>query len=233
MKVLSTKLLTSDVIAYANSFDLNVQCIDFIEVHEVAFDLKSINQNQFDSIVFTSSNGVNYFLQQKNAIEIVKNINVFSLGGKTNDALIAHAIQANIIAKDSYELADLIIESGISKSILHACGNLALNILEEKFKAASIAYNPLVVYQTDLLKHNLLSEQFDAILFFSPSGVESFFAENKLNTETVCCCIGNTTAYRLLKQSDAEVKIIVADNSSPQSMINALVHHYKTQKEIL
>ena len=77
----------------------------------------------------------------------------------------------------------------------------------------------------------MLNEQFDAVLFLSPSGVESFFAANKLKDETVCCCMGTTTASAL-REKFSTAKIISPKEPSPESMIDAIVRYSKTGKTI-
>src|SRR5258706_9822828 len=43
---------------------------------------------------------------------------------------------------------------------------------------------------------------YDGILFFSPSGVESFFNTNEVNEQTILFAIGNTTATEIKKYTN-------------------------------
>ena len=64
----------------------------------------------------------------------------------------------------------------------------------------------------------------DAILFFSPSAVESYFKLNTIKDET-CFCIGETTAETLEKK---KVKnIIVAHRPTVEDVIEGCINEFK------
>ena len=225
-KVLSTKTLNDEIISKARSLNLDVTCIDFIKTIKVDFKLNSIPEN-IDAIVFTSSNAVNYLFQNNFASSLIENKNVFSVSGKTKEALIKHNIKPLETADNADDLADLILMHNELKSVLHVCGNLALDTLKEKLEAKPVSYFPLVVYETVLL-NEIVKDDFDAVMFYSPSGVESFFASNKMNKDALYCCIGNTTGEACTKQTNGAAKIIIADNAMPQSMIDVLAKEFET-----
>lgn len=78
------------------------------------------------------------------------------------------------------------------------------------------------VYKTSL---NQLSfpQEFDGIMFYSPSGVKSFTSENKIKESTVFC-IGRTTA----KEAEKHTKnIVIATKPSIENLIVTVVKHYK------
>jgi uroporphyrinogen-III synthase len=56
------------------------------------------------------------------------------------------------------------------------------------------------------------------VMFYSPSGVESFLSENKLNRDTLYCCIGDTTAAKLRK-ADGNATIIVSSAPTAEAML--------------
>ena len=63
----------------------------------------------------------------------------------------------------------------------------------------------------------------DGILFFSPSGVESYFKLNSIKDET-CFCIGETTAEAL---ENKKVKnIIISEKPSVESVITQVIEYY-------
>lgn len=221
MKVLSTKTLDKEVIAHATSLGLNIQCVDFIKVNGIEFNLHSIYPNSFDSVAFTSANAVEYFLQDKNAVELLNGKNIFSLVGKTFETLSIHNIEVVSVGKNIDELANTIIQSQSVKSVLHVRGNLSLGVLEKKLKHNRIEYTSLIVYQTTLQSDIVVNNNFDVIMFYSPSGIESFLTNNKLSSETLFCCIGEATATSL-KEKYNNAKIILPELPSPESMIAAI-----------
>jgi len=232
MKVLSTKLLDQKTIAYAHSLNLEVISAAFIEVTGVEIDIHSIPLEKFDAIVFTSANAVKYFLQQPGAFDLLKGKKILSLSGKTSVALLANGIQPHLTATNAENLAHFIVQNKIAQTVLHVCGNLVLDILKEKLKVAGIAYEKKVVYQTILQKDLVVNEAFDFVMFLSPSAVESFYASNQYKNETICCCIGTTTAIAL-REKFPKAKIIYPKAPSTVSMLDAIVCYSKTKKNTI
>lgn len=227
MKVLATKQLDNQTITYAQTKGQVVTCIPFIKASPIAFDLNTIESRQFDSVIFTSATAVNTFFSNPKAESFIENKKIFSLSGKTADALHALDIKPYHTSIDAGFLALVIIESKTTQSALHVCGNLALTTLQNKLQEEGINYTALVTYETVLLNETKLDEEFDAVMFFSPSGVESFLKNNHLRQNTMACCIGSTTATALKEKSPTTI-IISSALPTPESMIDAIELYYKS-----
>ncbi|MFL5808216.1 MAG: uroporphyrinogen-III synthase, partial [Flavisolibacter sp.] len=63
-------------------------------------------------------------------------------------------------------------------------------------------------------------DNFDAIVFFSPSAVRSFFSVNQLMPHVICFAIGHTTAHSLREFTANEV--IVGNSTSQEGMLNTM-----------
>mgnify|MGYP003342642958 CR=1 FL=1 len=230
IKLLSTKQLDDKTIAYAQSLNLDVTCVEFIEITPVLWNESVLRDFVCDSVAFTSSSGVKYFLDHPIANEWIKTKNVFSISGKTYDELAKRDVNVISIAEDSVAMTEGVIEKNLTKCILHVCGNIRLDTLEKKLSQVGIQYYPLVVYNTKLNTSLHLEESFDAILFFSPSGVGGFLSANRINDKTICCCIGNTTAARLRSVVNSS-KIIVSPFPSPKLMIERVAKYFEKPSE--
>jgi len=228
MRVLSTKSLDVTSLAHARSLNIEVDCVDFIKTTGVAFQIDTTDSEKYDALAFTSSNAVVCFIANASHRNILDGKKVYALSGKTKDALHRHNIPYHHAADHSEELADLIKEHKSVKSLLHICGNLALETLGRKMKESQIDYEKLIVYHTEMHPHERDVDHYDAILFFSPSGVESFTAKNKIDRNTVCCCIGETTAAAVRKRTD-NAQIIVAEKPNAESMLNVLADYFKSK----
>ncbi|MCC8142570.1 MAG: uroporphyrinogen-III synthase [Tannerellaceae bacterium] len=57
------------------------------------------------------------------------------------------------------------------------CGQRRLNEIPERLSGAAISYKEVIVYETELTPQTL-EKTYEGILFYSPSGVESFFSAN-------------------------------------------------------
>jgi uroporphyrinogen-III synthase len=229
-KVLSTKTLGSDALAFAQTKNLEVECVDFIETSGLAFNIELINLSVFDAIAFTSANAVKYFFENNRAAALIKDKQVFALEGKTTSGLLTRGITTNIQAASADELADAIIKSKTSHAVLHLCGTLRLPVLGDKLKKAGFDYAEIVVYQTIIQTGKKVNKSYDAILFFSPSGVEGFMEQNNFGGETVCCCIGKTTAHTL-KEKKNTANIILPEQPSPLSMLSAVSNHFQNHHQ--
>ena len=223
-KVLSTKTLDRETLAYAQTQNLDVQCMDFIETTAFPFKPGHLGNKSFDALAFTSANAVKYFFEDKESTAFIQDKLIFAIQGKTQEELLVRDIKADITATSAHELAIAIIKSKSSKNLLHVCGNLRLPVLEDDLYEAGILYTDLMVYQTGTKAKKIEDLSFDAILFYSPSGVESFFALNNPDNEIVCCCIGQTTAQALKEKKNAAT-IILPAQPSPLSMISAVAEH--------
>ena len=69
------------------------------------------------------------------------------------------------------------------------------------------------------------NEIFDAILFFSPSGIESFLEKNNFTNEQIFC-IGTTTASAL--PTDYK-KVIIAETPTNEILINECINYLKNK----
>lgn len=174
---------------------------DFVEVIKIypiqvePFDLKN------KSLIFTSVNAVesffeNKFLPNENFTE--KNFNkIYAVGLKTKKALREKGFGTYKVTKNAKDLSDFIIENSAKEKFLHFCGDLALNILNKSLPLQNIAYQKIIVYETKLI-YPTISTNYDAVCFFSPSGVRSFAKFNSLEDKQLFS-IGQTTENELKK----------------------------------
>ena len=84
-----------------------------------------------------------------------------------------------------------------------------------------IKFNEIEVYQTTLTSQKI-TQQLDAIMFFSPSGVESYLQKNKIKKE-ICFCIGETTAKALEEYTE---NIVVAEYPSVEAVIEEVINEF-------
>ena len=198
--------------------NFNVIEEDFIETKTIDFELSKVN----DNLIFTSQNAVNSILQHPKCEEL-KAKNVFSIGMKTKDLLTENGF--NVIAYTGYaaDLAEIISLIYSDESFTFFSGNLRRDVLPNTLEENGILLNEIKVYETKLTSKKV-TEKLDGILFFSPSGVESYLKLNTIKDET-CFCIGETTAEAL---ENKKVKtIVIADKPSVENVIAEVVEYYK------
>jgi uroporphyrinogen-III synthase len=217
IQIVSTKKLSSIQKQELVKAGFEVTEADFIQTENKPFEIKNLN----DNLIFTSQNAVHSVLSQPNW-EALKSKNVFCVGLKTKILLSESGF--NVVAYTGYasDLAEIITLIYRTESYTFFSGNLRRETLPKALKDADVKLNEIQVYDTSLTPQKIKTPA-DAILFFSPSGVESYLKENTIKKET-CFCIGETTAQALEKITK---NIIIADQPTIEDVIEDVINEYK------
>ena len=217
IQILSTKTLSDNQKQALTNADFNVVEVDFIQTKSQAFELNKIN----DNLIFTSQNAVQSFLLDPKS-EDLKAKNVFCVGLKTKILLSENGF--NVVAYTGYaeDLAEIITLIYANESFTFFSGNLRRETLPTALKEAEIKFNEIQVYETILTPQKIKSPV-EAILFFSPSGIESYLKENTIKKE-ICFCIGTTTSSALDKITK---NIIIADQPTIEDVIEEVLNYYQ------
>ncbi|AIN72991.1 uroporphyrinogen-III synthase [Flavobacterium psychrophilum] len=217
INILSTKKLSTIQKEALVNANFNVIEADFIKTEHQDFDLKNIK----DNLIFTSQNAVYSILQHPKCDEL-KTKNVFCVGLKTKILLSENGFNVDVYTGYASDLAEIITLIHGSDSFTFFSGNLRREILPQTLKEANVNFNEIKVYETTLTPQKI-KNSVEAILFFSPSGVESYLKDNTLKKE-VCFCIGETTAEALQKITK---NIIIAENPTIEDVIEECINEYK------
>jgi len=215
--ILSTKILLSSQKQALLDAGFSVTEANFIKTENSDFDLKGIN----DNLIFTSQNAAQSILLHPKCEEL-KSKKVFCVGMKTKALLEENGFNVEVYLDYASDLAEIITLIYAKESYTFFSGNLRKETLPKALKAAKVNFNEIQVYETTLTPQKIKTPV-DGILFFSPSGVESYLKENKIKNE-ICFCIGETTASSLEKTTR---NIIVADQPSVENVIEDVIEEYK------
>lgn len=232
-KVLSTKKLDPSLIEQAKENDIEIIEQNFISIKPIlnqeTFDkiLEIINDKKL-TIALTSANAVDALnsYMHFNDTYLVVDWNIFCLSGKTKQAIRnALLLKKNIVAdaNDAAELANKIIAKGV-KEISFFCGNKRRDELPMALRNAGIKVHEIVLYETTE-NPIAVANDFDAVLFYSPSGVQSFFSANELNKHSVCFAIGRTTATSIATFTNNT--IIKSTMPDPKKMAEEVIEYFK------
>lgn len=216
IRIVATKKLSERQKQKLLSANFSVFDEDFISIQNKDFEIETIN----DYLIFTSQNAVDSVLRNKKITEI-KTKKCFCVGEKTKALLEQNDFE--VIATSDYaaELASIICNQHSQNSYTFFCGNIRRDVLPEALRLVEITLDEVMVYETILTSHKIdfLPE---AILFFSPSGVESYLQENKIEDE-VCFCIGSTTANALKYVTPNRV---IANQPTMESVVMKCIENY-------
>jgi uroporphyrinogen-III synthase len=152
--------------------------------------------------------------------------------GHTTKQLVAEAFSRDGIkgtANNASLLADQIIQDGATE-VYFFCGDQRRDELPHKLRTGNINVNEVTVYHT---KHQpqKIDKEYDGVLFFSPSAVESFFSVNKPQSKTILFAIGSTTADAIRKFSSN--KLIIAEQPGKESLAEEMIAYFSAiQKQV-
>jgi len=217
-RILSTKKLRLN----QKMLLLNANCsfveYDAIKIEFIPFEVPERIQNA----IFTSQNAVRSVFGNicSSAVDnSLKIQNCFCVGQKTASLLTKKDQNTIKIFEYGSDLASFIVKRHKNENFYFFCGNKRLETIPSELKKAKIEIIEIETYKTSLnLKK--FHQQFHGILFFSPSGVQSYFEANNNQkseeTETQLFCIGETTATTARKYSE---NVIVSNATSIESVI--------------
>lgn len=217
IQIVATKKLSGEQKEALTKANIEVIEADFIQTQNKPFELKDLNEN----LIFTSQNAVHSVLSNPES-EKLKIKNVFCVGLKTKILLSESGF--NVVAYTGYasDLAEIITLIYRNESFTFFSGNLRRETLPKALKDGEVKFNEIQVYDTSLTPQKIKTTP-DGILFFSPSGVESYLKENTIKKEK-CFCIGDTTADALDRITK---NIIIADQPTVEDVIEDVIEEYK------
>lgn len=207
--ILSTKKLAEHQKQLLLNAGLGYIEYDFISVKPVPFELNEVPRN----LIFTSKNAVLAVLNHPK-VSILKERKSFAVGVKTSTLLREHGFTVARITNYAEELAYEIKEFHKMEDFMFFCGKKHLDIIPSVLKENGINLKEVEVYDT-ILSPKKFGRIFDGILFFSPSGVESYCLENDLSG-SIAFCIGTTTASEAKKYTS---EVVIASNPSIENVI--------------
>jgi uroporphyrinogen-III synthase len=208
-RVLSTKKLQPNQKLYLLNAGLAVLEANFIGIAYKPFELNDTT----DSFIFTSANGFKGFLKHTASSMFTGNT-VFCVGHKTKELIERHGFTVTAVANDAEALAEIIIRDYPDTRFTFFSGSMRRDSLPDALAKAEIPLTEIEVYDTALAPQKITTPV-DGILFFSPSAVQSYLAENTI-TDEACFCIGATTAGALEGVTD---KIVIAHKPSVENVI--------------
>ena len=221
IRILSTKKLLVNQKQFLLNATISLVEADFISIKQQKVAVETINEN----LIFTSQNAVLSLvenLKDSETLEVLRKKNVFCVGMKTKGLLEENGF--NVIAYTGYaeDLAEIITLIYRNEKFTFFTGNLRRDTLPEALSEAKVVFNEIQVYETSLTPQKVTGK-FDGILFYSPSGIQSYLKNNKITNET-CFCIGTTTADALENITN---NVVIANQPTVENVIIQCINFYK------
>ncbi|MDN3723208.1 uroporphyrinogen-III synthase [Aequorivita sp. SDUM287046] len=205
--ILSTKKLSLSQMELLLNAGVSLVEYNAIKIETVSFEAPL----KIENAIFTSQNGIKAFFEngvRSSAVE-----NCFCVGEKTKILLENNGFQVIKMTEYASELADYLVKNHKSEAFHFFCGNIRSDEIPTKLNKNKIPLEEIEVYKTTLNPMKF-KRNFDAVLFFSPSGVRSFFTENE--DIEMAVCIGKTTASEAKNYTD---KVVISNATTVESVI--------------
>ncbi|MBU2938135.1 hydroxymethylbilane synthase [Lacinutrix sp. C3R15] len=218
-KVYSTKSLTEDQRLLVNE-NLGVESSDFIKISTNRLKPQLV-RNPIQNVIITSKNAVEALLQNFSAVELQFQ-NIYCVGRRTKRLVEKRIGKVKHVEPNAKKLADYLVDYIEGTEVTYFCSDLRLDALPTILTENNITVHEVEAYQTkyDAVK---IKDTVEAVLFYSPSTVQSFKQENTAKDNMIAFCIGETTAQEAKKHFK---DIRIAKVPTVESVIQLVNEHY-------
>lgn len=220
--IISTRKLTSDKIEELQAKGWRFTQHDFIsKIIQVPDDLTAASIH--NHIVLTSITGVKSFLQIAAQLNLnLADYMIYCISRGTKEYAAATGLNIKETALNASALADEILKDMDVKAVTHVSSNLRRDELSDKLTKSGVAVQDVTAYQTGFTPV-VIATTYDAIVFFSPSAIDSFLSINKFHN-VPCFCIGNTT--RDYAKQNGYQQVYVAEAPSENFLLQTIINFY-------
>ncbi len=227
IQVLCTRPIPEELVTEAAAKNIQIDILSFIDTEPIeSVEVQQEIENALilsATVVFTSMNAVEAVAEF--LFDEQPDWKIYCMGNTTRQLVKKYFGEKSIIstAENATALAEKIIEIEKPEEVIFFCGDQRRDELPQLLKEESVAVNEIVVYQTIPVPHKL-STTYTAILFFSPSAVESFFSANKAGEKTIFFAIGNTTAAAI--KTRCTNRVLVADAPGKEELVKDMISFF-------
>ena len=221
--IYSTKSLSLD---QTNELDskIGVGSSDFITIRNNRLKPVLVKK-PIKNVVFTSQNAVEALLNNFDATELDFE-NIYCVGRRTKRLIEKRIGKVAQSEKDAEKLGAYLVENVDGKDITFFCGNKRRDELPTILAENNFVVNEVECYKTQLTPRKI-EEKYKGILFYSPSGIESYLKDNS-TSESVAFCIGETTGAEAKKHFK---NVIISKVSTVESLLKSVNAHFEETEE--
>lgn len=216
ISILSTRVLEPAIINEAKAKGVFIECVPFITIQykpvaDIRKELETVAAN--DIFIFTSQHAVHA------AFEVLRGLKntTYCINGATYNAIKQTELQVAATASYASELVVLIDKVPGTGYILF-CGDKRLPTIPDFLHKHKLPVLEVICYE-NIATPQKVEQHYDGIMFYSPTGVESYFSANEIKDQT-CYCIGNTTANAAKKY--AGKNIVTASRPEISAMLDQI-----------
>jgi uroporphyrinogen-III synthase len=227
INILSTRPIDITLIRNAADQHVSIDVVSFIDIEFIPI------KNITDSIEFFLNKKITAVLTSMNAVESLLRLklseiewDIYCIGNTTVELIKANFPKTNIsgTANNAAALAKLILNEKNINAIHFFCGDQRREELPSLLNDNGVKVVEHIVYKT-IPTPQVVSANYNGILFFSPSAVQSYFSLNKASAHQQYFAIGATTAAAIEQFSIGNV--ITVNETSKEKLVLHMLEHYK------
>ncbi len=226
ISILCTRLLDQSLITKAAGKGIMITVLPFIEIKKLETPAFKEQLNHFAlqkiNVAFTSVYAVENVASNITTKPAWK---ISCIGGATKEAVSKYFGEDSleVTAKNASLLARKIVDQGAIKEVFFFCGDQRLDDLPETLRANNIRVQQIIAYHTIKTPHDV-SEDYNGILFFSPTAVHSFFSLNTVRTDVIMFSIGKTTTATI--QTYCTNKVITSEWPGQENLVEKVLEYF-------
>ena len=232
ISILSTVQLEQPLLNKARLAGVELDVIPFIQIVDITDD--SLLQQELAhlykqevTVVFTSTNAV--YAVCENRVFAAPGWTVYCIENATQKAVLEYFSPAQIVGtgSDARSLADKIVNDRNTRDVVFFCGDKRMSTIPDILAEAGIKVKEHIVYGT-VETPAFVAKDYNGILFFSPTAVDSLFSMNMLEPSVVLFAIGRTTAEAIRKETDNE--LVISDIPSKERVLETAIHYFRNKQ---
>ncbi len=182
----------------------------------------TVIKERLEHVIITSQNAVESLLENFTASELDFG-SIYCVGRRTKSLIEKRIGNVSHTEASAEKLANFLVSRLKGAKVTFFCGDKRRDELPDILESNGIEVEEVVSYQT-LLTPNKMTKAYRGLLFFSPSGVESYLQMNRPGEE-VAFCIGSTTASAAKPHFS---NVIESKLPSVESVLEAVNAYYQT-----
>lgn len=190
MKLLSTKILSEEQVSRLTQAGFEVSHYDSLTIALLDFEIPEVATH----CIFSSQNAAKAFVENNPGIKQYK---VYCVGEKAALLLEENGQKVLEIGQNAADLAQKIIKNHKNEQFYYFSGNLRRPELPQMLAQNQVVFHEVPAYETQL-KYPAFKIAFETVLYYSPTGVQSYHKNNQ-NTNYTAICIGETTRSEAIK----------------------------------
>jgi uroporphyrinogen-III synthase len=191
-RLLSTKVLSDAEIRQLEGAGWQIDQYNAISIEF----LKTTVAPEEHLLIFSSKNAVEGFFSSfsKHNLSACR---CLCVGNGAAGMLLERGMTVLEVFPTAKELAASLEKNHPTDSFVYYCGNIRLDLIPDTLDGLGLPWKEATVYKT-LLNPVKWDQEYEAVVFFSPSAVRSYVALNPMGSATGYC-IGKTTGAALEK----------------------------------